>query len=313
MRARFLEQLKRVEKSPQTVLDLTKQFLTKMTAHLAKKMQVAESPTQVSYIRAGVEEASYLPIERMAVRLVPNPNPNSNGYVWSTSHHPPRGAHSPAVVTFRANPSHNLTRSFPYHLSASTPPLPAQERAVKALLPLVSPQRAAKLKRAVHAMRELDQARFDISERVRDRPHGGGAGAGASARLGAWGRAIVEMRGMDSERLPTRKLERLLAAVAAVCEIAHAQAHAQAHQRSCAEGSSAVPSATSSLGADDLLPVLAYLVVKSNLACAALTSLTIYSVCDLKGEAAYYHTLFDSAITVVAEQLFDAPPAVPQL
>ena len=139
----------------------------------------------------------------------------------------------------------------------------------------------------MRAMKGLDQARFDIPEGVRDRPHGGGAGAGASARLGAWGRAIVEMRGMDSERLPTRKLDRLLAAVAAVCDTAAAQA------RASAEGSGGAPSATSALGADDLLPVLAFLVVKSNLACAALTSLTIYSVCDLKGPSFFLlFTLF---------------------
>ena len=250
LRLRFLEQLKRVESVPQTVLDLTKQFLSRMTTHLATKMQVAESPTQTSRVRIAVEEATFLPIENLIERSV--------------------------AAVLRVEDAADSSSSSSSSSNAG---------------------RVGKLRSGVKAMRGLPQARFDIPLGSRDRLRMRNSGNGGG---GPWGRAIVELRGMDAERLPSRKLERLLAAVAAVCDTASEAATATVEKED-----SAVVTVGGALGADDLLPILTFLIVHSDLKCAAHTSMMLVSLCNLHGESAYYHTLFDSAISVVAERLFD--------
>ncbi|KAM9509234.1 VPS9 domain-containing protein 1 isoform 2-T2 [Guaruba guarouba] len=150
------------------------------------------------------------------------------------------------------------------------------------------------LYRSVHQPHEAALARS--MERHR---HAGPADMGLASRLlppapgcPAYGSAIEDLRLIPLETCPRRKLECIVRALRGICECA---------EEYCGARDRRTP-ATAAIGADDLLPILSYVVLQTGLPqllseCAALEEF-IHEGC-LIGEEGYCLTSLQSALSYV--------------
>ncbi|XP_064375905.1 VPS9 domain-containing protein 1 [Dromaius novaehollandiae] len=153
------------------------------------------------------------------------------------------------------------------------------------------------LYRSVHRPREAALARS--MERHR---HAGPAELGLPPRLfpaapagggPAYGCAVEELRLIPLETCPQRKLECIVRALRVICECA---------EEYCGARDSRPPAAAAAIGADDLLPILSYVVLRSGLPqlaaeCAALEEFIHEGY--LIGEEGYCLTSLQSALSYV--------------
>ncbi|XP_062442813.1 VPS9 domain-containing protein 1, partial [Rhea pennata] len=147
------------------------------------------------------------------------------------------------------------------------------------------------LYRSVHRPREAALARS--MERHRD---AGPAELGLAPRLfppapGAYGSAVEDLRLIPLETCPQRKLECIVRALRVICECA---------EEYCGARDARPPAAA--IGADDLLPILSYVVLRSGLPqlvseCAALEEFIHEGY--LIGEEGYCLTSLQSALSYV--------------
>uniref|UniRef100_A0A663DM33 VPS9 domain containing 1 n=1 Tax=Aquila chrysaetos chrysaetos TaxID=223781 RepID=A0A663DM33_AQUCH len=150
------------------------------------------------------------------------------------------------------------------------------------------------LYRSVHRPREAALARS--MERHR---HAGPADMGLSSRLfptapgcPAYGSAVKDLRLIPLETCPRRKLECIVRALRGICECA---------EEYCGSRDSRTP-ASAAIGADDLLPILSYVVLQTGLPqllseCAALEEFIHEGY--LIGEEGYCLTSLQSALSYV--------------
>uniref|UniRef100_A0A8B9N7L9 VPS9 domain-containing protein n=1 Tax=Accipiter nisus TaxID=211598 RepID=A0A8B9N7L9_9AVES len=150
------------------------------------------------------------------------------------------------------------------------------------------------LYRSVHQPREAALARS--MERHR---HAGPADMGLSSRLfptapgcPAYGSAVKDLRLIPLETCPRRKLECIVRALRGICECA---------EEYCGSRDSRTP-ASAAIGADDLLPILSYVVLQTGLPqllseCAALEEFIHEGY--LIGEEGYCLTSLQSALSYV--------------
>ncbi|NXT58824.1 VP9D1 protein, partial [Pluvianellus socialis] len=150
------------------------------------------------------------------------------------------------------------------------------------------------LYRSVHQPREAALARS--MERHR---HAGPADMGLSSRLfppapgcPAYGSAVEDLRLIPMETCPRRKLECIVRALRGICECA---------EEYCGTRDGRTPT-SAAIGADDLLPILSYVVLQTGLPqllseCAALEEF-IHEGC-LIGEEGYCLTSLQSALSYV--------------
>ncbi|KQK80136.1 VPS9 domain-containing protein 1 [Amazona aestiva] len=151
------------------------------------------------------------------------------------------------------------------------------------------------LYRSVHQPHEAALARS--MERHR---HAGPTDMGLASRLlppapgcPAYGSAIEDLRLIPLETCPRRKLECIVRALRGICECA---------EEYCGAGDRRTPATAAISGADDLLPILSYVVLQTGLPqllseCAALEEF-IHEGC-LIGEEGYCLTSLQSALSYV--------------
>ncbi|KAM6117907.1 LOW QUALITY PROTEIN: VPS9 domain-containing protein 1 [Pterocles gutturalis] len=152
------------------------------------------------------------------------------------------------------------------------------------------------LYRSVHRPREAALARSMEQHR-----HAGPADMGLASRLlpaapgcPAYGSAVQDLRLLPLETSPRRKLECIVRALRGICECAEEYCGARDAQ------SPAAAAAAAAIGADDLLPILAYVVLRTGLPqllseCAALEEFIHEG--SLLGEEGYCLTSLQSALS----------------
>ncbi|XP_068811824.1 VPS9 domain-containing protein 1 [Struthio camelus] len=149
--------------------------------------------------------------------------------------------------------------------------------------------REAALARSMERHRSAGPAELGLSPRLFPPAAGARAGGGP-----AYGSAVEDLRLIPLETCPQRKLECIVRALRVICECAEEYCGAR--------DSRPPPAAAAAIGADDLLPILSYVVLQSGLPqlvseCAALEEFIHEGY--LIGEEGYCLTSLQSALSYV--------------